>query len=122
MADILLVEDSPTDAHAYSAILRSLGHEVRTAVNGEQGIDMARLHHPDLVLMDIVMPGVNGFEATRELRRDVETRDIPVIILSTKDQETDRIWGLRQGAIDYLVKPVRRAALLRSVESALASA
>jgi len=122
LADILLVEDSPTDAHAYSAILRSHGHEVRTAVNGEEGIDMARAHHPDVVLMDIVMPGLNGFEATRELHRDAETRDIPVIILSTKDQETDRIWGLRQGAIDYLVKPVRKAALLRSVESALASA
>ncbi len=81
---------------------------------------MARQNQPDVILMDIVMPGVNGFQATRELRNDASTSTIPVIMLSTKNQETDRIWGLRQGAIDYLVKPVGRHTLLRSVDSALA--
>ncbi|MEE9320953.1 MAG: response regulator [Granulosicoccus sp.] len=122
MADILLIEDSPTDAHAYSKILRKSGHDVRVAITGEEGMDMARQAQPDVILMDIVMPGVNGFEATRLLQRDRVTADIPVIMLSTKDQETDRIWGLRQGAIDYLVKPVSRQNLLRSVDSALAGA
>ena len=122
MADILIIEDSPTDAHAYGGYLRSHGHAVRTAVTGEEGLSMAREARPDVVLMDIVMPGLNGFETTRALRRDASTAGVPVIMLSTKDQETDRIWGLRQGAIDYLVKPVGRQALLRSVESALASA
>jgi len=83
---------------------------------------MARATPPDVVLMDIVMPGLNGFETTRALRRDASTAGVPVIMLSTKDQETDRIWGLRQGAIDYLVKPVARQVLIRSVDSALASA
>ena len=120
MADILLIEDSPTDSHAYSAVLRAHGHRVETASNGEDGIAMARQNQPDVILMDIVMPGVNGFQATRELRNDASTSTIPVIMLSTKNQETDRIWGLRQGAIDYLVKPVGRHTLLRSVDSALA--
>jgi twitching motility two-component system response regulator PilH len=122
VAIILLIEDSPTDSHAYSAILRSHGHEVVTAVTGEEGIALALVCKPDVVLMDIVMPGLNGYEATRALRANAATADIPVIMVSTKNQETDRIWGLRQGAHDYLVKPVRREALLRSVESALASA
>lgn len=122
MADVLLIEDSPTDALAYSEVLRSHGHDVRNARSGEEGIQMATEQRPDVVLMDIVMPGVNGFEATRELRRHPATAAVPVIMLSTKNQETDRIWGLRQGAIDYLVKPVSRQALLRSVESALSGA
>ena len=122
VADILIIEDSPTDAHAYGGYLRSHGHSVRTAVTGEEGLAMARDLRPDVVLMDIVMPGLNGFETTRALRRDAATAGVPVIMLSTKDQETDRIWGLRQGAIDYLVKPVSRQALLRSVESALTGA
>ena len=120
MAEILVIEDSPTDAHAYGRMLRGHGHTVHVASSGEDGIALAESLHPDLILMDIVMPGVNGFEATRTLRRARGTAGIPVIMLSTKDQETDRIWGLRQGAIDYLVKPVARAVLLRSVDAALA--
>ncbi len=122
MAEILLIEDSPTDAHAYGGVLRSHGHTVQTAATGEQGIEMAARLKPDVILMDIVMPGVNGFQATRELRRTASTASIPIIMLSTKGQETDRIWGLRQGAIDYLVKPVSRQVLLRSVDTALANA
>ena len=121
MADILLIEDSATDAHAYGSVLRADGHEVRTAGSGEEGMELAQQHAPDLIIMDIVMPGVNGFQATRELRRSNDTASIPIIMMSTKDQEIDRIWGLRQGAFDYLVKPVKKAALLKCVHSALAS-
>ncbi len=121
MADILLIEDSATDAHAYSTVLRAGGHEVLTASSGEEGMSLAVKHNPDLIIMDIVMPGVNGFQATRELQRDTETASIPIIMISTKDQETDRIWGLRQGAFDYLVKPVKKRKLLQCVNSALAS-
>lgn len=122
MADILLIEDSATDAHAYGSVLRSNGHEVLTASSGEEGMEMAEKHNPDLIIMDIVMPGLNGFQATRELRRGSTTASIPIIMMSTKDQETDRIWGLRQGAFDYLVKPVKKRLLLKCVDSALASA
>lgn len=121
MADILLIEDSATDAHAYGSVLRSNGHTVLSASTGEEGMNMAQKHNPDLIIMDIVMPGVNGFQATRELRRSAETADIPIIMMSTKDQEADRIWGLRQGAFDYLIKPVKKRMLLESVASALAS-
>lgn len=122
MADVLVVEDSPTDAHAYSKILRQSGHVVHVASDGEQGLELALRLQPDVILMDVVMPGVNGFEATRRLRRERATARIPIIILSTKNQDTDRIWGLRQGAIDYLVKPVSRSVLLRSIDAALADA
>ena len=121
MADRLLIEDSATDAHAYSSVLRADGHEVLNASSGEEGMSLAVKHNPDLIIMDIVMPGVNGFQATRELQRDSETASIPIIMMSTKDQETDRIWGLRQGAFDYLVKPVKKRKLLQCVNSALAS-
>lgn len=122
MANVLIVEDSPTDAHAYSKMLKQHGHVVHTARDGEQGLKLAVSLQPDVVLMDIVMPGVNGFEATRRLSKTPETARIPIIILSTKSQDSDRIWGLRQGAIDYLTKPVSRAVLLRSVDAALADA
>lgn len=122
MAEILVIEDSPTDAHAYGKMLRAQGHTVHVAGTGEDGMELAARLQPDLILMDIVMPGVNGFEATRLLQSRRETSAIPVIMLSTKGQAIDRIWGLRQGAIDYLVKPVSKPVLLRSVDAALASA
>jgi len=121
VADILLIEDSATDAHAYGSVLRSHGHTVLAASTGEEGMNMAQKHSPDLIIMDIVMPGVNGFQATRELSSSSETAGIPIIMMSTKDQEADRVWGLRQGAIDYLIKPVKRRLLLKSVASALKS-
>jgi len=120
VAEILLIEDSPTDTHAYSAVLRSNGYAVQTAATGEEGIELAGKLQPDLILMDIVMPGVNGFQATRELRKNAVTADIPVIMLSTKDQDTDRIWGMRQGATDYLIKPVTSEILIKSITKALA--
>lgn len=122
MSRILIIEDSATEAHALNKMLVRNGYDVVVASDGEQGIQMALQHSPDLILMDIVMPGVNGFQATRQLQRLEQTAEIPVIIITTKDQETDRIWGLRQGARDYLVKPVSEAALLSCMRSFLTAA
>jgi twitching motility two-component system response regulator PilH len=97
------------------ALLVSNGYEVITAESGEEGIAKAKRELPDLVLMDVVMPGLNGFQATRTLTRDQATRNIPVFVCTTKGQETDKIWGLRQGAQDYLVKPVDGQELLAKI-------
>jgi twitching motility two-component system response regulator PilH len=119
MAQILIVDDSPTEIHVLSSILEKLGHTVLTAENGEDGIAKAKETKPDLILMDVVMPGMNGFQATRQLTKDADTGHIPVIIVTTKDQETDRVWGLRQGAKDYLTKPVEEAVLVEKVNNLL---
>ncbi len=103
---ILVVDDSPTERFFLTDLLRTQGYDVLTAESGEQGVAMAKGERPDLILMDVVMPGLNGFQATRQLTRNPETQGIPVIMCTTKGQETDRVWGLRQGAVDYLVKPV----------------
>lgn len=95
------------------------GFETDSAGDGEEGLEKARATHPDLILMDVVMPGVNGFQATRELARDPATASIPVVIVTTKDQQTDRIWGLRQGAVDYLVKPVSEDELVGKAREVL---
>jgi len=120
MARILIIDDSPTETHYVTGILTKHGHEVSNADSAERGLSMVRSDHPDLVLMDIVMPGLNGFQATRQLTRDPETADIPIIILTTKNQETDRVWGQRQGAKDYLTKPVDEKVLIATVNKALA--
>ena len=115
MAHILIVDDSPTEVHVLTTILEGAGHKVYSANNGESGIEMAKELKPNLILMDVVMPGMNGFQATRQLTRAEETSHIPVIIVTTKDQETDRVWGLRQGAKDYLTKPIDEALLMEKV-------
>ena len=120
MAQILIVDDSPTEIHVLSSILEKLGHSIETASNGEEGVARAKELKPDLILMDVVMPGMNGFQATRQITKDDETAHIPVIIVTTKDQETDRVWGLRQGAKDYLTKPVDEATLVEKVDALLA--
>ncbi|MBL8310299.1 MAG: response regulator [Burkholderiales bacterium] len=112
---VLVVDDSPTERHAISEILRRAGFEVSTCDSGEEAVSQAKILRPDLVLMDVVMPGLNGFQATRQLSRDDATKHIPVIICTTKSQETDKIWGLRQGARDYVVKPVVAADLLDKI-------
>jgi len=119
MAQILIVDDSPTEIHVLSSILDKIGHSVLTAENGEDGIAKAKESKPDLILIDVVMPGMNGFQATRQLTKDAQTADIPVIIVTTKDQETDRVWGLRQGAKDYLTKPVEEAVLVEKINALL---
>ena len=112
---VLVVDDSPTERHFMVDLLTKNGYQVITAESGEEGIAKAKAEHPDLVLMDVVMPGLNGYQATRTLTRDDATKDIPVIVCTSKAQETDRIWGLRQGAHDYLVKPVNGDELLKKI-------
>ena len=121
MARVLVVDDSPTELQAFKIMLEQQGHDVMTAENGAEGVAMARQEIPDVVLMDIVMPGLNGFQATRQLTKDPDTNRIPVIIVTTKDQETDRVWGKRQGAKGYLVKPVPAEQLMAEIESVLVS-
>ncbi len=116
-AKILIVDDSPTQRQFLGGVLTARGYAVLTADNGRDGLALARAERPSLILMDIVMPGASGFQATRELARDPETSGIPVVMCSTKAQETDRVWALRQGARDYLVKPVDPQALLACVAS-----
>ena len=122
MTHILIVDDSPTEIHVLTKILEDNGFEVGQAESGAEGIEKAKQTKPDLILMDVVMPGLNGFQATRQLTRDADTADIPVIIVTTKDQETDRVWGLRQGAKDFLTKPVSEKVLLAKIEQILATA
>ncbi len=119
MARVLIVDDSPTEAHILTGILEKNGHQVITAPDGESGIVSAKANNPDVILMDVVMPGLNGFQATRQLKKDGTTSSIPVIIVSTKSQATDRVWGMRQGANDYITKPVDEKALIESLNNVL---
>lgn len=120
MAKILIVDDSPTETYKFREILERHGYEVIEAANGADGVAVARAEQPDLVLMDVVMPGLNGFQATRQLTKGADTAHIPIVIVTTKDQETDRVWGQRQGARDYLTKPVDEDVLLKTIERHLA--
>ena len=112
---ILVVDDSATERQVIGELLSKNGFEVSFAEDGETGVEQARLTKPDLVIMDVVMPGMNGFQATRAITKEPETQHIPVIICTTKDQETDRVWGVRQGAKDYVVKPIDAAELLGKI-------
>jgi twitching motility two-component system response regulator PilH len=111
MARILIVDDSPSQLMGIQRIVEKLGHETLTAEDGAAGVEVAKAHLPDLILMDVVMPNLNGFQATRTLSRESTTRDIPVVLVTTKDQDTDRMWGMRQGARAYLTKPFSEADL-----------
>jgi twitching motility two-component system response regulator PilH len=112
---ILIVDDSPTERYYLTDILVRNGFAVSTADNGEEALAKIRTERPQLILMDVVMPGANGFQITRSIARDPELAAVPVIICSSKNQETDRIWGMRQGAKDYFVKPVDPARLLARI-------
>jgi len=120
MVNILIIDDSPTEVYKLTTILEQNNYSVQVASSGEEGLKVAQVTRPNLILMDVVMPGVNGFQATRQLSRNAVTKDIPVIIVSTKDQDTDKVWGMRQGARAYLVKPVVESQLLKAVSDALA--
>ena len=113
--NVLVVDDSPTDRQFLSDLLSKNGYKVSTAENAEDAIAKAKSLKPDLVLMDVVMPGQNGFQATRALTRDVATKHIPVIICTSKGQDTDKTWGMKQGAKDYVVTPVVAAELLKKI-------
>ncbi|MHB8912610.1 MAG: twitching motility response regulator PilH [Lysobacter sp.] len=111
MARILIVDDSPSQLMGICRIVEKLGHEALTAEDGAAGVEAAKRELPDLILMDVVMPNLNGFQATRSITREPTTQHIPVVLVTTKDQETDRMWGLRQGAKAYITKPFSEADL-----------
>jgi twitching motility two-component system response regulator PilH len=119
MTQIMIVDDSPTDMHLLKKILEKNGFNTLTASDADEGIQVAKRERPDLILMDVVMPGLNGFQATRELSSDPETSAIPVIIVTRKDQQVDRVWGIRQGARDYITKPVKESTLMSLIKEAL---
>ena len=118
---ILIVDDSPTEVHVMQTALERHGYRTAVAGDGAEGIRMARQMHPDLIFMDIVMPGMNGYQATRAIVNDPGTRQIPIVMVTSKGHDTDRVWGLRQGAVDYLVKPVSPDVLVEKAQSTLAA-
>ena len=115
--NVLVVDDSPTEVHLLREMLTKNGFTVTVANSGEEAMTKSKTDKPDLILMDVVMQGMSGFEATRAITRDPETANIPVIICTTKGQETDKAWGLRQGAKDYIVKPVLEKLLMEKIKS-----
>lgn len=115
--NVLIVDDSPTELHVLREMLTKSGFSVSTVSSGEEAIETLKSQRPDLILMDVVMPGMNGFEATRAITKNPQTADIPIIICTTKGQETDKAWGLRQGAKDYIVKPIVEKVLLEKIQS-----
>ena len=120
MARILIVDDSPSQLLGIQRIVEKLGHQILTATDGAAGVETAKAELPDLVLMDVVMPNLNGFQATRTLARDEATRHIPVVLVTTKDQDTDRMWGMRQGAKAYITKPFSEDELSEVLERVVA--
>lgn len=114
---ILLVDDSRTELHYLSELLIKRGFAVRTAQNGDEALRRLGEEKPDLILMDVVMPGLNGFQLTRTITRDERFADVPVIMCTSKNQETDKVWGMRQGARDYVVKPVKAEELMAKIKA-----
>ena len=121
MSTILIIDDSPTELHLFQNMLEKNGFDTMVADNGEQGIRQAMTAAPDCILMDVVMPGMNGFQATRKLSQNPATAKIPVIIITTKNQETDKIWGMRQGAVEYMVKPIAEKELVQMINTVMAA-
>jgi len=119
MAKILIVDDSPTQIESLRKTLMKHGHEAITAHDGDEAVNIAHDIHPDLILMDVVMPGLNGFQATRLITKKEDTQHIPVIMLSSKDQETDKVWAERQGASGYLIKPASENDLMSVINKLL---
>jgi len=120
MSVVLIIDDSPTELHMFQKMLEKNGFDTLVADSGEEGIKQARAQRPDLILMDVVMPGMNGFQATRKLTQAPMTSSIPVVMITTKDQETDKIWGMRQGAVEYVVKPVAEKQLIAMINQVMA--
>ena len=114
---ILLVDDSKTELHYLSSLLGKRGYAVRCAENGEEAMRRLGEEKPDLILMDVVMPGQNGFQLTRSITRDPRFAGVPVIMCTSKNQETDKVWGMRQGARDYIVKPVNADELVAKIQA-----
>jgi twitching motility two-component system response regulator PilH len=119
MARILIVDDSPSQLLGLKRIVEKLGHETLTAEDGAAGVEVAKRELPDLILMDVVMPNLNGFQATRTISKDPATAHIPVVLVTTKDQETDKVWGMRQGAKAYVTKPIKEDELVGTLKGLL---
>ncbi|MGH8456836.1 MAG: response regulator [Stenotrophobium sp.] len=119
MARIMVVDDSPTDVQNLRNILTKAGYTVLESASAQDAIARIKLEKPDCVIMDVVMPGVNGFQATRTLSKDPATAHIPIVVVSAKNQETDRVWAMRQGAREYIVKPVKEADLIGKIKTVL---
>ena len=114
-AHVLIIDDSLAETRIFTVLLEKQGYKVSVACNGQEGIQVAKARQPDVILMDLIMPLLNGFQATRELTRSPETAHIPIIVCSSKSAETDRLWAMRQGAKAYLVKPVEPKVLLATI-------
>jgi twitching motility two-component system response regulator PilH len=119
MARILIVDDSPSQLMGIRRIVEKLGHEALTAEDGAAGVEAAKREIPDMILMDVVMPNLNGFQATRSITREASTRHIPIVLVTTKDQDTDRVWGMRQGAKAYITKPFSETELADIIQQML---
>lgn len=119
MARVMIVDDSPTDVQNIKGILVRAGHEALEATSGQDALDRIKKDLPDVVIMDVVMPGVNGFQATRMLSKDPATAKIPILVISSKNQESDRMWAMRQGAREYIVKPIKDSDLLAKIQLVL---
>ena len=119
MARILIVDDSPSQLMGIRRIVEKLGHEALTAEDGAAGVEAAKRELPDLILMDVVMPNLNGFQATRSITREPTTKHIPIVLVTTKDQDTDRVWGMRQGAKAYITKPFSESELADMIQQML---
>jgi twitching motility two-component system response regulator PilH len=116
---ILLVDDSKTELHYLSDLLGKRGYSVRTAANGDEAMRRLAEDKPDLILMDVVMPGQNGFQLTRSITRDPQYSSVPVIMCTSKSQETDKVWGMRQGAKAYVTKPINDEELREAIKKLL---
>lgn len=121
MPKVLIVDDSPAQLYSLRRLVEQAGHQALVAESGEQALEVAAMEHPAVILMDIVMPGMSGYQATRKLSRIESTRHIPVIFVSSRNGEADREWGLRQGAREYVTKPVNPALLLTAISEAMAA-
>ena len=116
---VLIVDDSKTVVHALKTVLEQGGYSTLTAMNGEQAIDITRQHNPDVVLMDVIMPGMTGFQATRILHKDPKTTQVPVVIISASEQPSEKAWCKRLGARGFLAKPIQRGQLFPCLEELL---
>ena len=121
MARILIVDDSPSQLMSIRRIVEKLGHDALTAEDGAAGVEAAKRELPDLILMDVVMPNLNGFQATRSITREPSTKHIPIVLVTTKDQDTDRVWGMRQGAKAYITKPFSESELADVINQYIAT-
>lgn len=119
MSRVMVVDDSPTDQMQLKTILVRNGFDVISVNDGTTAVELAKTQQPDCIVMDVVMPGINGFQATRTLSKDPVTSGIPIVVVSSKSQETDRLWAIRQGAKEYIVKPVKEAELISKIRNVL---